>query len=104
MLMRPPPLTMRIAAALTGIVSRKELFAMNRVIGPDLGATNVCGTVMEDWERARKLERVSQIFCRAQEDWAVTHFPGRSTGDMKKDADGSAGSSRTSICCERVRN
>jgi hypothetical protein len=39
-------------------------------------------------EQVRKLERVFQIFAHAQEEWAMTHSPGKSTGDMEKeDAD-----------------
>ena len=63
---------------------------MSTVIESDPGTINAYGTVMEGDELARKLERVFQIFCRAQEDWAMTHDPGQSAGDMEKDVGCSA--------------
>ena len=36
-------------------------------------------------EQARKLERVFQIFARAQEDWAFSHNLGESAGDIERD-------------------
>jgi len=32
---------------------------------------------------SRKLERVFEIFARAQEDWAMAHDPNTPTGDME---------------------
>ena len=90
MLMRQPLLTVTFATVLTGTASGKELFTMSKVIGSDPGAPGTCVAVMEGGELARKLERVFQIFCRAQEDWAVEHDPGRSTGDLEPDGDCSA--------------
>jgi hypothetical protein len=60
---------------------------MSKVSGTDPGSVNACVAVMEDRELARNLERVFRIFCRAQEDWAVKHDSGHSTGDMDTDAD-----------------
>jgi hypothetical protein len=78
---------MTFAAAPAGVASRKDLFTMGTVIGSEPGTTNARVSVMEGEELARKLERVFQIFCRAQEDWAMTHAPEQSAGDMEKDAD-----------------
>ena len=41
-------------------------------------------------EQVRKLERVFQIFARAQEDWAMAHDLCKSTGDRGKDIGASA--------------
>jgi hypothetical protein len=38
-------------------------------------------------EQARRLERVFQIFARAQEDWAVAQDQGNSTGDVERDTE-----------------
>jgi len=87
MLMKWSPLAMMPAAALTGIVSRKELLAMSRAIESDPGTTCTGVDVMEGGELARNLERVFQIFCHAQEDWAMKHDSGQPADGMEKDAD-----------------
>lgn len=63
---------------------------MSKAVGSDLGATCAGAAVMEGDELARNLERVFQIFCHAQEDWAIKHDPGLSTSGTEKDADCSA--------------
>ena len=86
MFVRWPAPTLPFAAALAGIASKKEFFTMSKVIGFDPDTTGVCVAVMEDGELARKLQRVFQIFCRAQEAWAVEHDPRQSTGGMERNA------------------
>jgi hypothetical protein len=63
---------------------------MSTVVGSGPDTINACGTVIEGEKLTRKLEKVFEIFCRAQEDWAMTHDPGQSPGGMETDADCSA--------------
>ncbi len=63
---------------------------MSTVIESYPGTINACSTVTEGDELARKLEKVFQIFRRAQEDWAMKHDPGQSAGGMEKDSGCSA--------------